>query len=423
MSALIENVTCKFCGCLCDDITVEVEGDRILKAKRACPNGRSMFLNYDPASRNPLVDGQIVEWDEAISATVDILNGADSPLIYGLSSTSTEAQRKAVELADRLGAIIDSTSSVCHFPTSLAVQAVGEATCTLGEVRDRADLLIFWGCNPLVSHIRHFSRYSANAKGLLTPNGRKDRTLVVVDVRPTQTAKAADHFLQIEPGTDYEVLTSLRVLIQGQNIEHGVGGLSAEQLQELAHMMKTCRYGVVFFGMGLTMTPGRNYNVAELFTLGAELNRFNRFSVIPMRGHGNVAGADQVLTWLSGYPTAVSFARGYPQFGPGEFTTVDVLSRGEADAALIVASDPIAHLPWMAAKNLERIPTILMAPTANCSSKVAKVILPTACYGIDAPGTSYRMDNVPLRLRAVFPNTRPTDEEILSRIIKAVQPC
>ena len=423
MSALIENVTCKFCGCLCDDITVEVEGDRILKAKRACPNGRSMFLNYDPASRNPLVDGQIVGWDEAVSATVDILNKADSPLIYGLSSTSTEAQRKAVELADRLGAIIDSTSSVCHFPTSLAVQTVGEATCTLGEVRDRADLLIFWGCNPLVSHIRHFSRYSANAKGLLTPNGRKDRTLVVVDVRPTQTAKAADRFLQIEPGTDYEVLTSLRVLIQGQNIEHGVGGLSAEQLQELAHMMKTCRYGVAFFGMGLTMTPGRNYNVAELFTLGAELNRYNRFSVIPMRGHGNVAGADQVLTWLSGYPTAVSFARGYPQFGPGEFTTVDVLSRGEADAALIVASDPIAHLPWMAAKNLERIPTILMAPTANCSSKVAKVILPTACYGIDAPGTSYRMDNVPLRLRAVFPNTRPTDEEILSRIIKAVQPC
>ena len=103
MSALIENVTCKFCGCLCDDITIEVEGDRILKAKKACPNGRGMFLNYDPASRKPLVDGQIVGWDEAVAATVDILNEADSPLIYGLSSTSTEAQRKAVELADRLG--------------------------------------------------------------------------------------------------------------------------------------------------------------------------------------------------------------------------------------------------------------------------------------------------------------------------------
>ena len=85
-----------------------------------------------------------------------------------------------------------------------------------------------------------------------------------------------------------------------------------EQLEQLARMMRNCRYGVIFFGMGLTMTPGHSYNVAELFTLGAELNLYNRFSVIPMRGHGNVAGADQVLTWLSGYPTAVSFARGYP---------------------------------------------------------------------------------------------------------------
>jgi len=272
-----------------------------------------------------------------------------------------------------------------------------------------------------VAHIRHFTRYSANAKGLLTPNGRKDRTVVVVDVRPTRTSKTADRFLQIEPGTDYEVLTSLRALIQDKNINAPVGGLPLEQLRELAQMMKKCRYGVAFFGMGLTMTPGRSYNVAELFTLGAELNQYTRFSVIPMRGHGNVAGADQVLTWLSGYPTAVSFARGYPQFGPGEFSSVDVLARREADAAFIIASDPVAHLPRAAAEHLGRIPTILMAPNANCSSRAARVNLPTACYGIDAPGTSYRMDNVPLRLRAVLPRAKPTDEEILSKIIKMVK--
>ena len=52
---------------------------------------------------------------------------------------------EAIELADLLGAIVDTTSSVCHGPTGLAMQAVGEPTATLGEVRNRADLLIFWG--------------------------------------------------------------------------------------------------------------------------------------------------------------------------------------------------------------------------------------------------------------------------------------
>ena len=39
-------------------------------------------------------------------------------------------------------------------------------------------------------------------------------------------------------------------------------------------------------------------------------------------------GADNVLTWQTGYPFAVSLARGYPRFGPGEYTATDVLGRG-----------------------------------------------------------------------------------------------
>ena len=107
--------------------------------------------------------------------------------------------------------------------------------------------------------------------------------------------------------------------------------------------------------------------------------------------------------------------------GPGEFTSVDVLARNEADAALIIASDPMAHFPYGAAEHLKRIPTILMTSMPNCSSEAAKVILPTACYGVDAPGTFYRMDNVALRLRSVLPNAKPTDEEILLKMIEAVK--
>ena len=351
MSTFIENVTCKFCGCLCDDIVIEAENDRIIKAKNACPNGRSMFLSYDPGPANPLVEGMETGWEDAIKAAAEILNKAESPLIYGLSSTSTEAQKKAVELADLTGAIIDSTSSVCHFPTSMAVQMIGEPTCTLGEVKNRADLIIFWGCNPLVSHIRHFARYSVNSKGALTPEGRKGRKVIVVDVRPTDTSKMADNFIQIKPGTDYEILTALRAIIKGQDISFSnTTDIPVDKLTELSTMMKSCRYGIIFFGMGLTMTSGRKHNVSELFTLVAELNQYTRFSAMPMRGHGNVAGIDQVLTWYSGYPAAVSFARGFPQFGPGEFTSVDMLASKEADAALIIASDPGAHFPEIGIK-------------------------------------------------------------------------
>lgn len=421
MSTKMEHAACTFCGCVCDDIAVEVEGSRIVGVSRACSVGRGILDEYGPAERLPLVEGREAGWDEAVEAAAALLDRADSPLIYGLSSSAVEAQRKAVELADRMGAIIDTTSSVCHGPTGLAMQAVGEATCTLGEVRDRADLVVFWGCNPSASHPRHFGRFSLTAKGTHTPKGREDRTVYVVDVRPTGSSKQADHFLQVDVGADFEVLTALRSLVKGGDLRtESIGGIPMARLCDLAERMKTCRYGVVFMGMGLTMSRGRHQNVGELFTLVTELNDYSRFSVIPMRGHGNVAGADQVLTWSSGYPFAVSFARGYPQYGPGEFTAVDVLARGEVDAALVVASDPVAHFPRRAAEHLERIPTIVLDPARSLTAAVARVVFPTASYGIDAAGTAYRMDNVPIPLRALVDSGRPTDEEILDRIIGAV---
>ena len=138
-------------------------------------------------------------WEKR-SRRLQILSSAKYPLIYGLSSTSSEAQRVSVKLAEALGASIDSTSSVCHGPTGLAMQFVGEPTCTLGEIKNRADLLIFWGCNPIVSHSRHFARYSVMPSGRFVQDGRESRKVVVVDVRLTQTARVADVFLQVKPG-------------------------------------------------------------------------------------------------------------------------------------------------------------------------------------------------------------------------------
>ncbi len=56
-------------------------------------------------------------------------------------------------------------------------------------------------------------------KGKFLPEGRKDRTMVLVDIRETPSAKAADIFLQIRPGKDFEVVTTLRALVKGQPVD------------------------------------------------------------------------------------------------------------------------------------------------------------------------------------------------------------
>ena len=120
----------------------------------------------------------------------------------------------------------------------------GKVTCTLGEVKNRADFIIYWGGNPAECHPRHFTKYTLTQKGKFVPEGRKGRTMVLVDIRETPSAKAADIFLQIRPGKDFEVLSILRALVKEQTVNPAAvteTGLSYDQLQDFALRMKRAK--------------------------------------------------------------------------------------------------------------------------------------------------------------------------------------
>jgi len=265
-------------------------------------------------------------------------------------------------------------------------------------------------------------RYSYISKGWFRPGGKKDRKLVVVDVRETRTAKMADLFIKVEPNKDYLVLAALRAIVNGfaDVIPDEVGGVPKEKLVELAEMMKKAQFGIIFFGMGLTQSRYKHNNIEQAISLVRDLYAFTKFAIMPMRGHYNVTGFNQVCTWQTGFPFAVDFARGYAWYNPGETAANDVLSRKECDAALIVASDPAAHFPAESVKYLAKIPLVVIDPYPNLTTEIADVVIPSAISGIEAEGTAYRMDKVPLRLKKLVDSEFMTDEEILERILDEV---
>lgn len=424
---VVQDATCTFCGCVCDDIdlSVDTQKNHIVEAKRACVLGKAWFLNHhiedSPQAR---VDGQPASYEVAIERAADILFNAHYPVTYGLSDTTTEAQRVAVAITDWIGGTVDTTTSVCHGPSGIAFQGVGEVTCSLGEIKNRADFLLFWGGNPAESHPRHFTKYSLMPKGEFVPRGRKDRYAVLVDVRKTKSAKAVDQFLQIKPRSDFELAWGLRLLAKGIDPDPSIEqktGISVATLKEMMDRMKQAKFGAILFGMGVTMTRGKHMNSEAVLALARDMNRHTRWVAKPMRGHGNVTGADNVVTWQTGYPFGVNLCRGYPRFNPGEFTTSDLLARGEADAALIIASDPMSNFSQPAREHLSRIPVITLDPKLSETAKVATVAFTTATYGINVPGTVYRMDDVPISLRPAFQSPYKSDLEILQAIEKRIR--
>ena len=111
---VVKHATCTFCGCVCDDIELHADGDRIVKAKNACSLGDSWFKHHTAERLFPdaLIDGKPASVEAAVDAAANYLVDANMPLVYGLSNVTSEAQREAVALAESIGGVIDSHTSL-----------------------------------------------------------------------------------------------------------------------------------------------------------------------------------------------------------------------------------------------------------------------------------------------------------------------
>jgi formylmethanofuran dehydrogenase subunit B len=159
-----------------------------------------------------------------------------------------------------------------------------------------------------------------------------------------------------------------------------------------------------------------------LHALVRDLWRVTHAVAVTLRHECNAAGAEDVLAWQTGYPAAVSFAAGYPRANPGELSATAVLERGDADAALVVASDPLEDLPPPAAERLRTIPVVSVDARHTATADAARVAFTTGAAGVHRPGVVHRLDGVPVPLRAVLRSSRPSDEEVLTAIAERVAP-
>src|SRR3954447_17414662 len=138
--------TCGGCGLVCDDITAVVGDDgRLERLVRTCPLGDAWFAaRVAPPPPLARVDGREAALEDALDEAAAILGRARAPLVYGLGQTTCEAQRVAVALAEAIGAVIDPAGPLLDGASGLASQARGASTATLGEVRDRAEIVVVW---------------------------------------------------------------------------------------------------------------------------------------------------------------------------------------------------------------------------------------------------------------------------------------
>ena len=159
-----QRCTCTACPLICDDILITAADG----VEQACDHGSktiSEALAAEMPSAAPSAgaseNDSPIDREAAIERAAEVLVSARRVLVTGLANAPLEAIAVACDLAESLGAAVDTGLPESARAAGPTIARAGEVTAAFEELRDRADLVIFWCCDPTKSHPRFIERFVA----------------------------------------------------------------------------------------------------------------------------------------------------------------------------------------------------------------------------------------------------------------------
>lgn len=395
---MAEPLTCAGCGLLCDDVTV-ASG----RFEPSCPLGEAWFAAAAETGPAATVAGEPVAVDAALARAAELLRAARRPLLHGFEAATVEDARAAVALADRLGAIVATEPVSGVWPGAPALPLRGASSATLGEIRDRSQLVVIWRQDPESTHPRLLARLGFGSEA------RRERTLLVVDDRDTATVRRADLRLGWAPGRDLEALTGLHALHRQLPLR------PSELLGELEGLLERVNavpHVTFVYGSALSAGSGGQRRALALHELVRSLSHDRHVVTLALTGAAGTTGARDVLAWQSGYSGSVDFANGHPEL----VTDTQPLAAAEGVDVSLRIEGAAGELP-------AGVTEIALGSLPGWAGSNPEVAIRTAAAGVQATGTAHRLDGVPLALQAPHPSPgAPTAATLLARLLGEVGP-
>lgn len=385
--------TCLGCGCTCDDIEATTDGGKLVVLRNTCPRGERWFGGPFGDSEFPeeiRVNGQPANLDEALARScATIRENPARLLILVADDLSLEGQRLAIGLADQLGATIDGLASATVAGGFDAAARRGRVSGTLGELRHRADLVLWWGCDPTTRYPRFIERF-IDAPSLHVAQRRQ----IAIDIGPEAGPPSLPERLSLAPNEEINATGELRAALHGYAPENH----SVFVKTLLDAFTEASLVGIVYDAEPSDGSiPGDR--AETLLALGQQLFDTRRAAVWGLRAGGNRNGFEAAMTWQTGFPMAVDFKAGYPDFAAGE-NSVERLATGRYTRALVLGSP--ATIPESLQTELARIETIAIGPAASNADFNPAVAIDTGAVGIHESGLVLRMDDVPVEAGSPF---------------------
>ncbi|MDD2768147.1 MAG: formylmethanofuran dehydrogenase subunit B [Methylococcus sp.] len=391
MARVWDNVPSPFCGIASDDLKIEVAGPSV----RVLENGDAVTtpgFERSVTDTAPRVGGKPASMTEAVQRAAAILKDARLAVFSGFG-TDVNDTRAALSLIDKARGVFDQARAGGGVRNLLVLADSGWIATTLAEVKNRVEVLLIFGSDVEGAFPRFFERFVWNQETLFGQDPAK-REVIYLGRAPSGNAAVSPdgrcpQVIECAPEHLPELAAALSALVRGASLQaETVGGVPVEVLQGVVDRLKRSSYSVVTWVAGQLDFPHADLTVQQVCQAVTALNKETRAAVLPLGGQDGDRTASQVCAWLTGYPTRVSFARGFPEYDPYLNDTARLLSEGEADALVWVSS--LSAVPPPAAG----LPTVVVGRSGMQFDTEPEVYIPVGVPGIDHAGHMYRCDNV-----------------------------
>jgi formylmethanofuran dehydrogenase subunit B len=416
--------TCAFCGLVCDDLRVRVDGTTLQVSANGCEiSERALRALSAPSvlstqQRSARLNGAPVALEQATARAAAILREAAQPLLAGLA-TDIAGARAVMRLARRCGAVTDHMNFGAKMRNVLVTQDRGWITTTFAEVKQRADVVLIVGGDPARRMPRFFERLIDQPGGLFGEFAAREVILIGAGQAP-QLKRA--NVTPIAAANDAlgEILAVLRMLVSehpaSARLPVAVGGMTLERLRALAQQLRSAKYAVLVWAAPDFDFPHAELTIQRIAELVKDINKFTRCAGLPLGGNDGDLSMNQVHVWQSGMALRSDFGGGAPDYDPHANSAAGLLASGDADALLWISSFSAERLPPRA-----DVPTIVLGRPDMQLAQEPEVFIPVGTPGVDHAGHFVRSDKVvTMRLGTLRQGSLPSVAEVVGGIERAM---
>lgn len=423
--------TCAACGLVCEDIGRA--GDPLAGG---CETGARELARVANGDESAWAGGRPLARAAAVAAAATSLASARRVLVTGFGGATLEAVLRACDVAEAVDAAIDAGLAESDRPAGPTIARAGEVTADWEELRDRADLVIFWRCDPSATFPRFVERFIAPP-----PAGGSRRVLVVGDPWPAARGIACEH-VPLDAAAGIDAALEIQTILGGRHLPpprsraEAAPAAAAERITAAIDAAR-CVAIVTAAGDGDDGVGLEEWSLAHMVRTIAHVKPA---FAIPLGGGGPAGGraAAAVCTWRYGAPGAIDRAAagidaadaapgrppgvrpGERVFLPGESSARRLVTRGEVDAVLVIGR---ATAAVEAALTAARPPVVIRIDDVHPGAATEHATIRLACASLvaETAGTMLRGDGRTVKLVPVRAPRLPLLAEVLGDLLAVIR--